>query len=782
MLARVTRRLRPLDWILVILLMGSWALIFARTLDEGLRTGLGRLRVSLYSAADRNAYPTVRKNNLPGGNVGLEVGDEILAVAGRDMAGASALRVHELATRVALEQGSAPLRVRRAGSILEVQKKLVPTPGWWLYLAVSAAVMLSGLLLFVRTTGWPVARRYFVAMWSFCTAQLLMPNTITPRAVSDGLIVCLLMPLGAALIVLSAQEFTPSARPVPWIHRSLAVLSFLFPFAHLTIVLFLSYPVATLALGVVSIPFFVVSGIAGLARTYRRSEPLERRQIRWIALGGVVAGTAQILNLVAFLLGAPVLLIALLTSISLVAIPLGVLVAVLGYGWLDVDHLISATASYTIVGLAVLGVALALLPGLAHAAAPVLGLDPATGQWALTLGLVGAAIPVHRSLRPRIDRRLFTGRHQRMQGFERLLDEIGRCTSVEALTHLPGERLDALLEPESIAIYAREEAVFTPLFVRGRAAPPAFETDSPLLHTLARRTRPLAVGAAELDAFDRAALETLGVAVVVPTRRGETVVAFTCLGPKRSGDIYTPEEIAYLTAIADRCSEVLVRLDAEVVLREARDLQRSLRRYVPGAVAAELDGGRDLESAEREITILFVDMRGYTSFSERRTANEIFSTLNAYTEKVSGIVRERGGSIVEFHGDGLLAVFGAPRALERKERAAVEAAREVIDALAGQIEVGIGIATGPDYVGNIRAADRLIWTAIGNTTNLAARLQALTREIDAAIAIDAATHAAAGYVCADFVHHAASRIRGRSEPQDVWALELSRAEAPGFRR
>jgi adenylate cyclase len=258
----------------------------------------------------------------------------------------------------------------------------------------------------------------------------------------------------------------------------------------------------------------------------------------------------------------------------------------------------------------------------------------------------------------------------------------------------------------------------------------------------------------------------------VPTRRGETVVAFTCLGPKRSGDIYTPEEIAYLTAVANRCSEVLVRLEDEVVIREARELQRSLRRYVPGAVAAEIDGGRDLESAELEVSVLFVDMRGYTSFSERHAAEEIFSTLNAYTEKVSGIVRAHGGSIVEFHGDGLLAVFGAPHALERKERAAVEAAREVIEVLAGEIEVGVGIATGPDYVGNIRAADRMIWTAVGNTTNLAARLQALTRNVHASMVIDAVSFERAGEARSAFVHRPGTEIRGRSEAIEVYVLPI----------
>jgi class 3 adenylate cyclase len=524
------------------------------------------------------------------------------------------------------------------------------------------------------------------------------------------------------------------------------------------------------AIRVVAFPFFVLAGCAGLIRTYRRSEPLDRRQIRWVLLGGVIATTAQMLIIVGFVAGAPYALFAVLGSITLVGVPAGVLISVIGYGWLDVDRLLSATASYTVVGLAVVGGAIALIPGLAQAAAPHVGLDPSTGQWALTMALVGAAVPTHRFLRPLIDRRLFVAHHQRVLGFERLLDEIGRCTSVEELTRLPGERMDALLEPESIAIYGRDEAAFTPLFVHGRAAPPAFEADSLLVRTLERRASPLATHAAELDAFDRAALDTLGVAVVVPTRRGDTVVAFTCLGPKRSGDIYTPEEIAYLTAVANRCSEVLVRLDDAVVIREARELQRSLRRYVPGAVAEELDGGRELVSGEREVSVLFVDIRGYTGFAESRATDEIFSTLNAYTEKVSQLVREHGGSIVEFNGDGMMAVFGASQPLERKERAAVEAARDVVGVLAGELAVGIGIATGPAFVGNIRATDRLIWSAVGNTTNLAARLQTLTRELDAMIAIDAATHAAAGYVRADFERHPDVSIRGRSESLDVWAL------------
>jgi adenylate cyclase len=209
-------------------------------------------------------------------------------------------------------------------------------------------------------------------------------------------------------------------------------------------------------------------------------------------------------------------------------------------------------------------------------------------------------------------------------------------------------------------------------------------------------------------------------------------------------------------------------------------MQEALRRYVPGAVAQRITSGKGLEAGEHDVTVLFVDIRGYTGFSEPRAAAEVFSTINQYTELVSALVRTRGGSVVEFNGDGMLAVFGAPEEISMKERAAVEAARTIVAAVAAmpgpgghsevRLAVGVGIATGMAYVGNIQAADRLIWTVIGNTTNLAARLQSLTRDLDASIAVDATTWERAGDVGTTFVHHADVAIRGRSQRQDVYVI------------
>jgi adenylate cyclase len=264
--------------------------------------------------------------------------------------------------------------------------------------------------------------------------------------------------------------------------------------------------------------------------------------------------------------------------------------------------------------------------------------------------------------------------------------------------------------------------------------------------------------------------------VVVPQLRGDQLVAFTCLGAKKSGDIYTATDLGLLASVAERCSEVIERIDLETLANESRSLQSALRRYVPGAVAERVLAGDALEPTECEVTVMFVDIRGYTGLAERLAAEDVFATLNEHTERVSQIVQENGGTIVEFSGDGLMAVFGAPEELDRKERHAVEAARTIVDSMPEHLAVGVGVATGPAFVGCIRSTDRLIWSAVGSTTNLAARLQALTRELDAGIALDATTRERAGYVCADFVRHENVAIRGRSERIDVFALPLRPAD------
>lgn len=191
-----------------------------------------------------------------------------------------------------------------------------------------------------------------------------------------------------------------------------------------------------------------------------------------------------------------------------------------------------------------------------------------------------------------------------------------------------------------------------------------------------------------------------------------------------------------------------------------------------------------IEPGEREVSVLFVDIRGYMTFSEDRPAADVFSIVNRYAERVSHIVHRYGGSVVEFSGDGIMAVFGAPNVLLKKERGAVRAGLAIIkavgsitiheaDAESVPLSVGVGIATGPAFVGDVRAGDHMIWTVIGNPANLAARLQSLTRDLHAAIITDAATYRASREAASGFEHHPNVPIRGRRRAEDVYVLPLA---------
>jgi adenylate cyclase len=221
-----------------------------------------------------------------------------------------------------------------------------------------------------------------------------------------------------------------------------------------------------------------------------------------------------------------------------------------------------------------------------------------------------------------------------------------------------------------------------------------------------------------------------------------------------------------------------------VIALRARDPLRALdevRRFAPQTLLSHLERGQEIEAGERHVSVLFADLRDYTAFTDSVRSRDVFAMLSRYAEALADVIQECGGEIVEFAGDGVMAVFGAPRELPSKERAAVGAARRICRIVAQlsnseprivgrSLHPVVGIATGEAFVGGIRAGSRTFWSAVGSITNLAARLQHLTRELDSAIAIDETTWRAAGPVAADLVRRPGVFIRGHGRPEDVFVL------------
>jgi class 3 adenylate cyclase len=166
-------------------------------------------------------------------------------------------------------------------------------------------------------------------------------------------------------------------------------------------------------------------------------------------------------------------------------------------------------------------------------------------------------------------------------------------------------------------------------------------------------------------------------------------------------------------------------------------VDRLLHHYLSPAVASTLieDPGRaELGGTEVEVTVLFADLRGYTSFAEHLAPTEVVAMLNAAFGVVVPIVLAEGGTVVQFMGDALMAIFNAPNPQSDHPFRAAKAALAMQQAVRELPEAGtrplfrVGLNTGPALVGNIGAAEIRNFSAIGDTTNLAARLQTYAPE------------------------------------------------------
>jgi class 3 adenylate cyclase len=137
---------------------------------------------------------------------------------------------------------------------------------------------------------------------------------------------------------------------------------------------------------------------------------------------------------------------------------------------------------------------------------------------------------------------------------------------------------------------------------------------------------------------------------------------------------------------------------------------------------------------------MFSDIRGYTSRSERMTPEQTIAFLNSYFERVVPLIHAHGGTLVSFMGDGIMAVFGAPQALSNPCAAAFDATRAMLAnlrelnarfALKGEtpLEIGIGLHAGEGVSGHIGAAARHEYSVIGDVTNVASRVEGLTKDV-----------------------------------------------------
>ncbi len=197
------------------------------------------------------------------------------------------------------------------------------------------------------------------------------------------------------------------------------------------------------------------------------------------------------------------------------------------------------------------------------------------------------------------------------------------------------------------------------------------------------------------------------------------------------------------------------RIGACLEKKRLRDQQKELvRRFATPEVAQDLQqSGFALEGRRVQGSVMFCDIRGFTALVESQPPEETIELLNTFYTLMFDAISGHGGVVNQMIGDGLMAIFGAPLPLADHAAAAVRAALEMVEmidllgaerAQAGRapIRIGIGIATGEMVAGYTGTQQRATYTCIGDTVNLAARLEAHTKVALRAILVDTATRAA----------------------------------------
>src|ERR1700712_2012573 len=213
-------------------------------------------------------------------------------------------------------------------------------------------------------------------------------------------------------------------------------------------------------------------------------------------------------------------------------------------------------------------------------------------------------------------------------------------------------------------------------------------------------------------------------------------------------------------------------------LAERQRLQVAFGTYVDPALAARLlEQGDDVfTGVRRQVSVMFVDIRDFTPFAEANTAEDTVARLNALFEIVVPAVVDAGGHVNKFLGDGALAVFGAPNDLADHADAAVTAAvlihRLVAERFGGALRIGIGINTGLVIAGTIGGAGKLEFTLIGDTVNVGARVEQLTKTTGDAILLTHQTVKALVSQPPGLTDRGSHALKGKAAAVHVFGLEL----------
>ncbi|HEX5066053.1 MAG TPA: ATP-binding protein [Myxococcota bacterium] len=629
-----------------------------------LRTGLAMPPVFATPPGD-DGYPRVGGHPLEveTGGTGLEVGDRLIRVGEVDLRG----RGYMGFMAIALEQAGLGLRAplvyerdgQRVETTLEMRRMAIP----WLRVPFLTGVALSMLLLLIRRPDTPLLQRGCIAMGLLVIGESIFMGGPRWQTFTSLSLFLVGLTISFPLVTHWLGEFPGSetlSRALPGLGWLAAASGFIWALPKLAY--FLPAPIHSARIPAVNSGFEAVSAlmlILPVTWNYFHASAVAKRQIKWLAYGCWTAALAMVPAL-----AAPVFVpdwrwfeeTLGLAGLIGAAIPIGFLISVIAYNLFDVDRLISAVASYTLLLVGLFAAALALVPRIAAALASATNLDAGTTQLFLSVLLAALVVPVNRRLRPRLDHIFFPERRALESGVDALLDEIARTPDESHLLEATTRGLHELFHAVRAAGYASRGHGFAAQVACG-AAPanlPLLGADHPLSSVLGERGSPLVVsphaagGARKAPpALGGAFLAQLDASLLLPLHRGDALAAFVALGPKNSGDVYTASDLALLSAVTRAAGRQLDRLRAADELARERERRAEEAQRRREAEDAHFARSRHLAAASHDLRQPLHALGLFADALEKRVADEESRALVARMRSSVAALREMFDALID---------------------------------------------------------------------------------------------------------------------------------------
>ncbi len=276
----------------------------------------------------------------------------------------------------------------------------------------------------------------------------------------------------------------------------------------------------------------------------------------------------------------------------------------------------------------------------------------------------------------------------------------------------------------------------------------------------------------------------LGASLVIPLLHNNAVSGLLTLGYKKSGHFYTREDVELLTTLANQGAVALENAQLVDRMKEEEQVRGNLARYLSPQIVDRVmknDVQVNLGGSRKEVTILFSDIRNFTTISESWPPDQLVEILNEYFTAMASIIFEYQGSLDKYIGDAIVSVFGSLIPLNNPALSAVRASIAMMkrmDELNEQwnarygltMDIGIGVSTGEVFLGNVGSPDRMEFTVIGDTVNVASRFSGLAHA--GQVLVTRETFDSLGRAV-PYKALPPAQVKGKTAPLDVFEISLS---------